>query len=94
MNGVREKQRSYVQEDDVSSLYGRPKKENPYINWGVTSDLYMTPVKSLMFSDVNEPEMFLKKKFLLPKRLELNVFIFHASRSNNETCTNKLVIKF
>ncbi|XP_053494806.1 cd7 antigen-like isoform X2 [Ictalurus furcatus] len=32
MNGVREKMNSRVQEDDISSLYVQPKKENPYIN--------------------------------------------------------------
>ncbi|MCI4375950.1 hypothetical protein PGIGA_G00115590 [Pangasianodon gigas] len=32
MNGVREKPNSRSLEDDVSSLYVRPKKENPYIN--------------------------------------------------------------
>ncbi|KAF4080306.1 hypothetical protein AMELA_G00168890 [Ameiurus melas] len=32
MNGVREKTTSPVQEDDISALYVRPKKENPYIN--------------------------------------------------------------
>ncbi|XP_027024118.2 uncharacterized protein LOC113656882 [Tachysurus fulvidraco] len=32
MNGVREKPSSRLQEDDVSSLYCKPRKENPYIN--------------------------------------------------------------
>ncbi|KAK2857363.1 hypothetical protein Q7C36_005282 [Tachysurus vachellii] len=32
MNGVREKPSSRLQEDDVSSLYVKPRKENPYIN--------------------------------------------------------------
>ncbi|KAK3556703.1 hypothetical protein QTP70_014626 [Hemibagrus guttatus] len=32
MNGVREKPISRLQEEDVSSLYVKPRKENPYIN--------------------------------------------------------------